>query len=222
MTTPNSAVLPKAVTVTIANKTPCGFEVGRSVSSIGGNPAGVRIVSLDSSFRFDSGGETSPRIGDEIILINGQDPKNSPDVAKKILSEAKGDEVPMVVLRSQTLDYRRALVARRFGKDYTVDFRSSTHAELKPVDNPSVLLAAIAPMFKTRFKYIIAFDDATGAVTFEDAYALNFNRANGATPEQQERIQSRHREFKDRLEKMEAEMENNYEEARKLALAENK
>ena len=163
--------------------------------------------------------EDNPHIGDEIVSINNVDPKSSVEKANQLLAEAKGNTVDIKVLRTNTRAYREALVASRFGNEYSIDFESATKAVLKPKDNPSVLKATLAPMYFTRFKYSIIFDDRTGAVAFEDLYAITFNRANGATPQQQQRIQDRHHAFKNQLEKLEATMEHNREEAWKLGLS---
>ena len=215
-----SALLPAVVLVTVANKPPsCGIEIGRTVSSISGNPAGPRIASVDPVFCYNETTETEPHIGDEIASINNVDPKNSVEAAMKVLAEAKGNTVEIKVLRTNTQAYREAHVSARFGNEYNIEFESSNKAILKPKDNPSVLKATLAPMYFTRFKYSITFDDRTGAISFEDLYAITFNRSNGATPQQQRRIQDRHHAFKSQLEKMEATMEHSRDEARKLALA---
>jgi len=216
-----SPLLPAVVSVTAANKPPsCGIEIGRTVSSISGNPAGLRIASLDPVFCYMyNETETEPHIGDEIVSINSIDPKNSVDAAMKSLAEAKGDTVKIKVLRTNTQTYREAHVSARFGNEYNIEFESSNKAILKPKDNPSVLKATLAPMYFTRFKYSITFDDRAGAVSFEDLYAITFNRSNGATPQQQQRIQDRHHAFKSQLEKMEATMMHSKGEAQKLALA---
>mmetsp|Transcript_26550 Transcript_26550/g.76670 ORF Transcript_26550/g.76670 Transcript_26550/m.76670 type:complete len:221 (+) Transcript_26550:185-847(+) len=211
-----SPILPAVVTLTVTNKPPsCGIEIGRTVSSMSGNPTGLRIVSFNVCY---SQTEDDPHLGDEIVSINNVDPKNSVDAAMKLLADAKGNTVEMQVLRTNAQVYREALVSSRF-YEYSVQFESSNKAILKPKDNPSVLKATLAPMYFTRFKYSITFDDRTGAVSFEDLYAITFNRSNGATPQQQQRIQDRHHAFKSQLEKMEATMEHNREEARKLALS---
>ena len=214
-----SPLLPAVVSVTAANKPPsCGIEIGRTVSSISGNPAGLRIASLDPVFCYNET-ETEPHIGDEIVSINNVDPKNSVDAAMKLLTETKGDTIKIEVLRTNSQTYREAHVSARFGNEYNIEFESSNKANMKPKDNPSVLKATLAPMYFTRFKYSITFDDRTGAVSFEDLYAITFNRSSGATPQQQQRIQDRHHAFKSQLEKMEATMEHIVDEARKLALA---
>ena len=129
------------------------------------------------------------------------------------------DIVEIKVLRTNTQVYRDAHVSARFGNEYNIEFESSNKAILKPKDNPSVLKATLAPMYFTRFKYSITFGDRTGAISFKDEYAITFNRSNGATPRQQQRIQDHHHAFKSQLEKMEATMEHSRDEARKLALA---
>ena len=218
-TTTSKPPLPAIATVSVANKPPSsGIEIGRSVSSISGSPAGLRIVTLDPVFCY-TGAENNPRVGDEIVSINNVDPQSSVEKANQLLAEAKGNTIDIMVLRTNTRAYREPLVASRFGNEYSVDFESATRAILKPKDNPSVLKATLAPMYYTRFKYGISFDDRTGAVSFEDLYAITFNRSNGATPQQQQRIQNRHHAFKSQLEKLEATMEHNREEARKLALS---
>ena len=214
-----SPLLPAVVSVTVANKPPsCGIEIGRTVSSISGNPAGLRIASLDPVFCYNET-ETEPHIGDEIVSINNVDPKNLVDVAMQLLAETVGDTVKIEVLRTNSQTYREAHVSARFGNEYNIEFESPNKAILKPKDNPSVLKATLAPMYFTRFKYSITFDDRAGAVSFEDLYAITFNRSNGATPQQQQRIQDRHHAFKSQLEKMEATMEHSRDDARKVALA---
>ena len=202
-----SPLLPAVVSVTAANKPPsCGIEIGRTVSSISGNPAGLRIASLDPVFCY-------------MYRSTALTPKNSVDAAMKLLAEATGDTAKIKVLRTNTQTYREAHVSARFRNEYNIEFESSKKAILKPKDNPSVLKATLAPMYFTRFKYSITFDDRAGAVSFEDLYAITFNRSNGATPQQQQRIQDRHHAFKSQLEKMEATMMHSKGEAQKLALA---
>ena len=223
------ALLPALVTLTVANRPSgsSGIEIGRTVSSPSGNPAGVRIASLDpaafgdtASNAADAGDDLNrPRVGDEIVSINGVDPQGSVDRAMKLLADAKkGATITLRVLRTNALEYRRALIFSRYGNDYRIEMESPSWATLKPKTNPSLLKATLAPMYYTRFKYRITFDDRTGAVAFEDCYAITFNRSNGATPEQQRRIQDRNRAFRDQLDQMEASLEHHREEARKLAL----
>ena len=217
--TGSKPLLPTALTVTVANKPPSsGIEIGRSVSSTSGKPAGLRILSLDPVFCYTRA-DNNPHVGDEIVSINNVDPKSSVEKATQLLAEAKGNTIDIMVLRTNTRAYREALVTSRFGNEYSVEFESATRAILKPKDNPSVLKATLAPMYFTRFKYGISFDDRTGAVSFEDLYAITFNRSNGATPQQQQRIQNRNHAFKSQLEKLEVTMEHNREQARKLALS---
>ena len=217
-----SALLPAVVLVTVANKPPsCGIEIGRTVSSISGNPAGPRIASVDPVFCYNETTETEPHIGDEIASINNVDPKNSVEAAMKVLAEAKGNTVEIKVLRTNTQAYREAHVSARFGNEYNIEFKSSTVAVLTPKNNPSVLMATLAPMFFTRFKYRITFDGPTGIVYFEDLYEITFNRSNGATPRQQRRIQDRHRAFSDQLKKMGATLEYDKNNARKPFAAPN-
>mmetsp|Transcript_24085 Transcript_24085/g.58163 ORF Transcript_24085/g.58163 Transcript_24085/m.58163 type:complete len:227 (-) Transcript_24085:20-700(-) len=213
-----STLLPAIVTISVANKPPSsGIEISRTVSSISGNNTGLRIASLDPAICYDET-ECDPRMGDEIVSINNVEPKNSVDTAMKLLAEAKGNNVEIKVLRTNTQAYRETLVSGRFGNEYSIKFESSNRAILRPKDNPSILKATLAPMYFTRFKYSITFDDRTGAISFEDLYAITFNRSNGATPQQQQRIQNRHHAFKDQLEKMEATMDHNRNQARKLAV----
>jgi hypothetical protein len=230
-TSSSPALLPAVVTLTVANHPPagssCGIRIGRTVSAVSGNPAGVRIASLDpavfgdnaSDAAADADDDDRPRVGDEIVSINGVDPQSSVDRAMQLLADAKeGDAVTLRILRTNALEYRRGLIFSRYGNEYRIEMESPTRATLKPKTNPSLLKATLAPMYYTRFKYRITFDDRTGAVAFEDCYAITFNRSNGATPEQQRRIQDRNRAFRDQLDRMEATMEHHREEARKLAL----
>ena len=217
-----SPLLPAVVLVTVANKPPsCGIEIGRTRSSIRKNPVGLRIAWLDPLFCYNNEIETQPHIGDEIVSINNVDPKNMVHSAMKLLAEAKGNTVKIKVLRANTQAYRESLVAGRFGNEYNIEFKSSTVAVLTPKNNPSVLMATLAPMFFTRFKYRITFDGPTGIVYFEDLYEITFNRSNGATPRQQRRIQDRHRAFSDQLKKMGATLEYDKNNARKPFAAPN-
>ena len=66
-------------------------------------------------------------------------------------------------------------------------------------------------MFKTRYKFRVTFD-TDGGVSFEDEYAMTFNRANGASIEQQERINRRTREFGEEVDRLREEIRYNNKE----------
>ena len=108
-------------------------------------------------------------------------------------------------------EHRLNLLEKRFGREYNItpckDNPSSYF--LKPKSNPSVLQATIFPLFKTRYKFRVTFDVDGGTVSFEDEYAMTFNRANGASPEQQERIRRRTSEFGDEVDRLREEIRYN-------------
>jgi len=119
--------LPAVVTLTVANQPSgsCGIQIGRTVSTVSGNPAGVRIASLDpavfgdtNSNAADDEDNLNPRVGDEIVSINGVDPQSSVDRAMQLLADAKeGDTVTLRILRTNALEYRRALIFSRYGNE---------------------------------------------------------------------------------------------------------
>ena len=108
--------------------------------------------------------------------------------------------------------YHRSLLETYFSDEYKIelaenggdDATADSSFALKPRDNPSVALATIAPMYRTRYKFIVQF--GRGEVSFRDAYKSNFNRVNGATPEQQRRIAEKHSDFEERMKKVQAQM----------------
>jgi len=132
--------------------------------------------------------------------------------------------------------YHRSLLETYFSDEYKIELGDEATADssfaLKPRDNPSVAAATIAPMYRTRFKYIVQF--GRGTVSFRDAYKSNFNRVNGrvldhaclsctcsnsilctdthnrndsgATPGQQRRIAERYSDFEERMRKVQAQM----------------
>mmetsp|Transcript_36966 Transcript_36966/g.88436 ORF Transcript_36966/g.88436 Transcript_36966/m.88436 type:complete len:123 (-) Transcript_36966:359-727(-) len=108
--------------------------------------------------------------------------------------------------------YHRSLLETYFSDEYKIELveidgdnaTADSSFALKPRDNPSVAAATIAPMYRTRFKYIVQF--GRGTVSFRDAYKSNFNRVNGATPGQRRRIAERYSDFEERMRKVQAQM----------------
>lgn len=107
------------------------------------------------------------------------------------------------------------LLTKRFGDEFSItphakDGSDNSSAEsfiLKPKDNPSLVKATIFPMYKTRYKFKVTFlGDDSDDMTFEDMYAITFNRTNGATPEQQERIRERTQKVQDELYRLREEL----------------
>ena len=82
---------------------------------------------------------------------------------------------------------------------------------LIPKDNPSLLLATLFPMYKTRYKYKLTFHTSSNSsgseviienVSYHDLYKITFNRSNGSTPQQQTKIYKRNKLFEEQLEKL--------------------
>ena len=106
----------------------------------------------------------------------------------------------------------------------TISSSTNTNKEysyiLKAKDNPSLLMATLFPMYKTRYKYKITFhhvhvggvvggegdgskqEEKEIRVSYQDVYLITFNRTNGSTPEQQMRIYNRTKAFEEQLEKL--------------------
>mmetsp|Transcript_12619 Transcript_12619/g.18553 ORF Transcript_12619/g.18553 Transcript_12619/m.18553 type:complete len:135 (-) Transcript_12619:120-524(-) len=101
-------------------------------------------------------------------------------------------------------DYRQLVVSDIFGDAYKVKWSSknSNEAILEPKKQPSRVQATLFPMFKTRFKYGISFS-AGGEVSHKDLLEITFNRSNGATVHQQERIFQNRKDFAALMKKME-------------------
>lgn len=87
----------------------------------------------------------------------------------------------------QVPEQSRKLMEQEFGSDFEIVWQSPSTVTIKPKDQPSKLQAALFPMFKTRYSYNIIFRD-DGQIELKDNYAITFNRSNGATAEQQDRI----------------------------------
>ena len=70
--------------------------------------------------------------------------------------------------------------------------------------------ATLFPLFKTRYKFKVMFG-GDGSVSYEDMYALTFNRTNGSSPEQQERISRQAKEFGEEVDRLREEVRYNEE-----------
>ncbi len=114
-------------------------------------------------------------------------------------------------LAAKTTQNYMNLLTEQFSAEYSTTWMATgtgpTTFVIKPKDNPSTLSATLFPMFKTRFKYVVVFQD-TGrngtTVTYKDAYAQNFSRVNGTTSEQQQRIADRNKDVEERLKRVQA------------------
>mmetsp|Transcript_50348 Transcript_50348/g.121839 ORF Transcript_50348/g.121839 Transcript_50348/m.121839 type:complete len:118 (+) Transcript_50348:404-757(+) len=82
------------------------------------------------------------------------------------------------------------LTDEEFSADFHIKWKSTNVVEIQPKEEPSKLAATFLPMWKTRYSYDIIFNNAADSTTMrvKDNYAITFNRSNGATPDQQERI----------------------------------
>ena len=107
---------------------------------------------------------------------------------------------------------RLHLLEKRFGREYRIEHCPDDPSSyfLKPKDNPPVWKATLFPLFKTRYKFKVTFG-GDGSVSYEDAYALTFNRTNGSSPEQQERIHRRTKEFGEEVDRLREELRYNEE-----------
>jgi len=134
---------------------------------------------------------------------------------------------------SPVSEYHMKLLQKRYGMEYKITQSSlslasssstNTNREysyiLKAKDNPSLLIATLFPMYKTRYKYKITFhhvhvggvvggegdgskqEEKEIRVSYQDLYLITFNRTNGSTPEQQMRIYNRTKAFEEQLEKL--------------------
>ena len=115
-------------------------------------------------------------------------------------------------------DYQMKLLQKRYGSEYNISQISSTSLNhpneyeyiLMPKDNPSLLLATLFPMYKTRYKYKLTFHTSSNSsseviienVSYQDLYKITFNRSNGSTPQQQAKIYKRNKLFEEQLEKL--------------------
>ncbi|EJK77656.1 hypothetical protein THAOC_00497 [Thalassiosira oceanica] len=110
--------------------------------------------------------------------------------------------------------YHRCLLETYFSDQYKIEQSPDEHDEnadgasersdsssfaLKPRDNPSMVAAAIAPMYRKRFKYIVQFGE--GAVSHGNA-----SRSNWVMPGQQRRIARRDSDFEERMAMVQAQM----------------
>ena len=123
-------------------------------------------------------------------------------------------------------EYHLKLLTKRFGNEYNISTiqASSTSTSnnvineyiLKPKNNPSLLQATLFPMYKTRYKYKVTFSSPTNnntnnsgsdLVEYVDMYAISFNRTNGSTSTQQERIYKQTKAFEEQLDKLKVELQ---------------
>ena len=118
---------------------------------------------------------------------------------------------------TSSCEYQMKLLQKRYGSEYNIS-QSSTSLNhpneyeyiLIPKDNPSLLLATLFPMYKTRYKYKLTFhtssnsssEDIIENVSYQDLYKITFNRSNGSTPQQQTKIYKRNEMFEEQLEKL--------------------
>jgi len=128
-------------------------------------------------------------------------------------------------------EYHLKLLTKRFGNEYNISpIPSSNNVideyTLKPKNNPSLLKATLFPMYKTRYKYKVTFSsnstnnntnnnvsgsNAVEKVSYVDLYAITFNRTNGSTPIQQERIYKQTKAFEEQLDKLQVELQYDYD-----------
>jgi hypothetical protein len=120
--------------------------------------------------------------------------------------------------------YCKRIVANKFGSDYEMKWaaiKTTTFQEravvLQPKQQPSRFAATMAPMFKTRFKYEITFllDEQKPKVTHRDLLEITFNRSNGATPQQQERISRNRQDFAELVQQLQAQIDFDQDEQAK-------
>ena len=119
-------------------------------------------------------------------------------------------------------EYHLKLLTKRFGNEYNISPIPSSNNVideyiLKPKNQPSLLKATLFPMYKTRYKYKVtfssnnsptnSFNGSSNAVEYVDMYAITFNRTNGSTPTQQERIYKQTKAFEEQLDKLQVELQ---------------
>jgi len=218
----------------------CKIVVRRSVANVSGKSAGFRITSVDpdrlivesssSSSFLPSSHQQTLKVGDELLFINDTEIKSSlsPEQVKQILKDAatkspststSSSPVQLVVIRSNDFSYRQHIVQQRFQDRYdNITWKSRSCVTLTPQNNPSLLQASLFPLWKTRFKYEIQFDDTTGEVSYQDLYKITFNRSNGACPDQQLRIRKSWDALEEKLHELEAQVEFDRDVARTAAL----
>ena len=123
-------------------------------------------------------------------------------------------------------EYHLKLLTKRFGNEYNISPIPSSNNVideyiLKPKSNPSLLKATLFPMYKTRYKYKVTFSSPTNsvngsnAVEYVDMYAITFNRTNGSTPTQQERIYKQTKAFEEQLDKLKVELQFDHDNMKK-------
>ena len=180
--------LPQVLTITVEAETSSMIEFGHIDPLKASTKAVVCVASAPT---------LSPlRVGDEVLSINSHDVGGHPKLARSLLET--GNAATVVVLRKD-IEYREAVLEAELGAEYNIHWKTNERAVIEPRKQPSKLQATVFPMFKTRYNYEITFHQATGEITYEDMYAITFNRCNGATPEQQERIQESRRSVGKRL-----------------------
>eukprot|EP00548_Thalassiothrix_antarctica_P004127 CAMPEP_0194144840 /NCGR_PEP_ID=MMETSP0152-20130528/13847_1 /TAXON_ID=1049557 /ORGANISM="Thalassiothrix antarctica, Strain L6-D1" /LENGTH=141 /DNA_ID=CAMNT_0038844855 /DNA_START=139 /DNA_END=564 /DNA_ORIENTATION=+ len=98
--------------------------------------------------------------------------------------------------------YHESVVNKSFGNNYNIRWTtSSVRAVLEPKKQPSRIGATLFPMYKTRYKYEILFNNDND-VSHKDLLSVTFNRCNGATVQQQERIFQHRKDFATLLQTM--------------------
>ena len=130
-------------------------------------------------------------------------------------------------------EYHLKLLTKRFGNEYNISPIPSSNNVideyiLKSKSNPSLLKATLFPMYKTRYKYKVTFSsnnsstnscngssNAVEKVSYVDMYKITFNRTNGSTPTQQERIYKQTKAFEEQLDKLRVELQYDHDNMKK-------
>ena len=134
-------------------------------------------------------------------------------------------------------EYHLKLLTKRFGNEYNISSIPSSNNVideyiLKPKNNPSLFQATLFPMYKTRYKYKVTFSsnnsptnnntnssgngsNAVEKLSYQDLYAITFNRTNGSTPTQQTRIYKQTKAFEEQLDKLRVELQYDHDNMKK-------
>mmetsp|Transcript_19572 Transcript_19572/g.30183 ORF Transcript_19572/g.30183 Transcript_19572/m.30183 type:complete len:310 (-) Transcript_19572:44-973(-) len=205
------------IKVRIPNKpwtTNIQFGTNDSVPN-GSESAAVGITSLDRSTALSS--EPRLMVGDEVISIDGAvlessslssdtdaDAATTIKNATRLLKNAQGPSITLMVIRFGVKDYLPNLVWDNFGPNYEISWTCPTCVVLEPKDNPNVVSSALFPLRKKRFKYELTFQN--GAVSHQDLLKLTTIPSEGHE-DQLLKIQEDWKFFAEQIEDLEAEME---------------
>mmetsp|Transcript_1769 Transcript_1769/g.2475 ORF Transcript_1769/g.2475 Transcript_1769/m.2475 type:complete len:309 (-) Transcript_1769:148-1074(-) len=208
----------QVIKVRIPNKPwTTNIEFGTNISVPNGSEsAAVGISALDRSTALSS--EPRLQVGDEVISIDGAVLESSPSSlsddkgedttailqnASRLLKNAQGPSITLMIIRFGVEDYLPNLVWDNFGPNYEINWTCPTKVVLEPKDNPNVVSSALFPLRKKRFKYELTFQN--GAVSHQDLLKLTTVPSEGHE-DQLLKIQEDWKFFAEQIEYLEAEM----------------